>query len=118
MYKRTLSVMMVLLIVTGATVFLMAQPQTLPVLNQGTAGDRMVSGRAASDAGQLKVYDLTNSPRTSIEDGSTSMDSNGNFAVSVKPQLVQGHQIIVEDSRGRSSAPMTVKGVDAVAGRP
>ena len=87
----------------------LAQSPTAPVLNQGVEGDRTVSGRAIPDSGPLKIYDISYNPRLSIGDGNTSMDNVGNFAISVKPTLVRGHQIIAEDKHGRSSAPMTVE---------
>lgn len=100
----------------GTTVMLWAHSTTTPVLNQGTAGDRTVSGRAAPDSGPLRIYDISYTNRTSIGHGNTSMDSAGNFAISIKPSLVRGHQIIAVDRYDRSSAQMTVRDPDPAAG--
>jgi len=116
MRKRILFIIAAVTLVAGITVMLLAQPQTMPVLNQGTHGDQTVSGRVAPDSGPLKIFDISYSTRTSIGHGKTSIDSAGNFAVSVKPPLVGGHKIIVEDNHGHTSAPMTVRGAGPAAG--
>ena len=93
-----------------------AQAPNAPALNQGFAGDRTVSGRAAPGSGPIKVYDVSTTPRTEVGQGETSMDSTGNFAVSVDPPLVLGHRIVAVDKQGRSSAPMIVADTGPAAG--
>jgi hypothetical protein len=93
-----------------------ARPTSAPSLNQGAANDRVVSGRAAPGSDPLKIYDITHSTRIPISQGQTTMDSEGNFAVSVDPPLVAGHRIVAVDKHGRSSAPITVQESDPASG--
>jgi len=116
MRKRTFFVIAVATFVVGITMMLLAQSPTAPVLNQGYNGDRTVSGKVAPDSGPLKIYDTSYLTRTSIGNGTTSTDSEGNFAISVKPSLVRGHQIIAVDKYDRSSIPMMVKDSNPAAG--
>ena len=108
----------IVLVATAAAVFVaiamvcLAQAPAAPVLNQGTAGDRTVAGQAAPGSDPIQIYDTSYPTRTPIGQGKTSMDSEGNFAVSVDPPLVLGHKIVAVDKHGRSSAPMTVEDSD------
>ncbi len=101
----------------GLAIVALAQTPAAPILNQCTAEDRTVSGRAAPGSEPLRIYDVSGATRTLIGD-QTTMDSNGNFAVSVSPPLVRGHQIVAVDKHERASATMTVKAPDPAAAAP
>jgi hypothetical protein len=104
-------------VLAGLSIAALAQSPAAPVLNQCTAGDRTVSGRAAPGSGPLRIYDISKATRTLIGD-QTTMDSDGNFAVPVSSPLVRGHQIIAVDKNDRASEPMSVKAPDPAAAPP
>jgi hypothetical protein len=101
----------------GLAIAALAQSPAAPVLNQCTAEDRTVSGRAEPGSGPLRIYDVANGTRTLIGD-QTTMDGDGNFAVPVSPPLVRGHQVVAVDKHDRASAPTTVKPPDPATGPP
>jgi hypothetical protein len=84
-----------------------AMAQTLPTLAPANAGAATVSGRVAAGAAPVSIYDLSYPTKTMLGSGG-SVDGNGNFAVSVKPVLIAGHQIVVVDGHGNTSLPVTV----------
>ncbi len=101
----------------GLAIAALAQSPGAPVLNHGAEGDRTVSGLVKPGSGPIRIYEVSNGTRTLIGD-ETTMDSEGNFAVSVSPPLVRGRQIIAVDRNDQASAPMTVKASDPASAAP
>ena len=81
--------------------------QSVPALDPAYTGAVAVSGKVSPGAGPVAIYDLSYPAKTKLGD-STSVDGSGNFAVSVKPPLIDGHQIVAVDKNGATSAPATV----------
>lgn len=117
MRRRVFPFVVVAAVSVGLAIAALAQSPAAPVLNQCADGDQTVEGRAAPDSGPLRIYDISNTPRTLLGD-QTTMDTGGNFAVPVSPPLVRGHQIIAVDKHERASAPVTVKAPDPAAAPP
>lgn len=101
--NRTIRV--VCLIAAAAAGFLTAQG--VPFLSPAYAGSVTVSGKIAPGAGPVTIFDLSYPAKTEIGTGS-SVDGAGNFAVSVKPALIEGHLLVVVDAHGNSSTPAAV----------
>jgi hypothetical protein len=81
--------------------------QSVPALDPAHTGAVAVSGKISPGAGPVAIYDLSYPAKTKLGD-SMSVDGSGNFAVSVKPPLIEGHQIVAVDKNGATSAPATV----------
>ena len=81
---------------------------TDPALDPAGAGRVIVTGTADPAAAPITIYDVTYETPAAIGSGS-SIDTAGNFAVSVSPPLVDGNAIVAEDALGRQSAPMLIE---------
>jgi hypothetical protein len=82
--------------------------QTVSVsVDQPYAGDRNVTGQAASGSVPLTVYEVQGTARNYLGK-SSSLDQQGFYAVGVSPVLIAGHQIVVVDAQGHSSGVITV----------
>jgi hypothetical protein len=88
------------------TTILFSQP-TVPGVDQPYGGDRNVTGQCVPNSGPLTVYDVSSGTKVYLG-SSKSIDQQGYYAVAVNPPLVSGHQIVVVDSQGRSSATTSV----------
>lgn len=66
-----------------------------------------VDGKADPAAEKVVIYDVSYDVETRIGEGVVS--SSGNFAVAVKPSLIQGHQLVAVDKNGSRSAPFAVR---------
>ncbi len=96
------------LLVYGLTACLNAALAQDPVIDRPAAGNTLVFGTADPAAVPITVYDISYDTPTAIGSGH-SIDTAGNFAVSVNPPLVDGNTIIAEDDQGRQSAPALVE---------
>ena len=81
---------------------------TDPALDPPGAGNGIVTGTADPAAAPITIYDISYETPAAIGSGH-SIDTAGNFAVSVNPPLVDGNTIIAEDDQGRQSAPALVE---------
>ncbi len=81
---------------------------TDPALDPPGAGNGIVTGTADPAAAPITIYDISYETPAAIGSG-YSIDTAGNFAVSVNPPLVDGNTIIAEDDQGRQSAPALVE---------
>ncbi len=94
-----------------------ALAQTLSI-DQAHAGAYVVGGTAEPGSGPITVYNTSYGAWAPIG-RENSMDTVGNFAVSVNPPLIAGDTILAEDAQGRQSAPVTVlEPTDPAAGVP
>ena len=91
-----------LLAVIGFAASTVLRAQSAPILNPSNAGAVVVLGMVTPGGGPVSIYDLSYPARTKLGT-SKSIDARGNFAASVKPPLVAGHQIVAVDSKGASS---------------
>src|SRR5580692_3506370 len=101
-FKRLLCLPGVLLTVVFALL-----GQSLPSLGPCYAGAVALSGKVAPGAGPVAVYDISYPAKTKLGE-SQAVDAKGNFAVSIKPPLIAGHQIVAVDARGATSIPTVV----------
>jgi hypothetical protein len=92
-----------------------AEETVLLTIDGAKYGDVVVNGHAEAGSVPITIYDLSYPVRTALGSG-TSMDNDGNFAVSVSPELIEGHEIIAVDKEGRSSPPVVVTAPDSEAG--
>lgn len=86
-----------------------AQPvsaQTLSLV-EPHAGASVVAGVAEPGSAPITIYATSYDAWAPIGRGD-SMDTAGNFAVSVDPPLIAGDTILAEDAQGRQSPPVTV----------
>ena len=83
-----------------------ASAQTLSLI-EPHAGASVVGGTAEPGSGPITIYDTSYDVWAPIGRGN-SMDTAGNFAVSVDPPPQAGDTILAEDAQGRQSAPVTV----------
>lgn len=90
-----------------AAVSAKAEEIVLPTIGDAKYGDVVVNGRAHPGSAPITIYDLSYPVRTALGSG-TSMDNDGNYAVSVSPELIEGHEIVAVDKEGRGSQPVTV----------
>src|SRR2546425_3562438 len=88
-----------------ATLVLVAQ--SAPALDQGYTGAVTVSGRVAPGSGPVTIYDISYPVQTKLGI-SQAIDRDGNFAASIKPPLILGHQIVAVDTNGTTSDAMIV----------
>lgn len=79
-----------------------------PVLDPPGAGNGIVTGTADPAAAPITIYDVSYDTPAAIGSG-RSIDSAGNFAVSVSPPLIDGNNIIAEDAQGRQSVPTLIE---------
>ena len=79
-----------------------------PVIENQAAGNVVINGRAAPGSAPITIFDLSFQVRTALGKG-ISMDEGGNFAVTVSPPLIDGHEIVAEDKDGRVSPPAIVQ---------
>ncbi len=79
------------------------------------AGRGIVTGTANPAAAPITIYDISYETPAAIGSGH-SIDTAGNFAVSVNPPLVEGNTIIAEDAQGRQSTPVLVERIVNPAG--
>ena len=103
--KKPIRTVCLLAALAGAVALLVAQ--SLPVLSPAFTGAATVSGKVAPGAGPVTIYDLSYPAKTQLG-SSQSVDGSGNFAVSVKPPLIVGHQIVAVDATGSTSVPVVV----------
>jgi len=96
-----------LLLAALFTLVLALFAQSLPSLGACYAGAVALSGKIAPGAGPVAIYDISYPAKTKLGE-SQSVDAQGNFAVSIKPPLVAGHQIVVVDAKGATSVPTVV----------
>lgn len=78
-----------------------------PVIEIYVAGAPVVAGQAEPGSGPITVYNTSYDAWAPIG-RENSMDTAGNFAVSVNPPLKAGDTILAEDAQGRQSASVTV----------
>lgn len=76
--------------------------QTTIGIDQPYAGDRNVTGQCVPGTAPLTVYEVAGTARNYLGK-SSSVDQQGYYAVAVSPPLVNGQNLIVVDSQGRSS---------------
>ncbi len=83
-----------------------AAAQTLSLI-EPHAGNALVGGMAEPGSGPITIYATSYDAWAQIGRGN-SMDTAGNFAVSVDPPLIAGDTILAEDALGRRSPPVIV----------
>jgi hypothetical protein len=104
---RVGSTAVLLLAVIGFAACTVLMAQSAPILNPCNAGAVVVLGSITPGGGPVSIYDLSYPARTKLGT-SKSIDARGNFAASVKPPLVVGHQIVAVDAKGASSNMVVV----------
>jgi hypothetical protein len=105
MTGKWIGVLVLLSTIIVGDVLLGQTPQV--VVDQAYGGDANVTGQGVPGSVPLTVFSMVGASRNFLG-SSMSIDQQGYYAVAVNPVLVNGQQIIVVDSQGRSSAVVTV----------
>src|SRR5438477_9434455 len=98
---------MIRLILRPLSAALLVAQSSTPTLDPAYASELFVTGRASPDSGPVDVYDVSYPVKTKV--GGGPIESDGIFYASVKPALVEGHQLVVEDHSGRVSLSFFVQ---------
>jgi hypothetical protein len=80
--------------------------QTVPTIKSAFAKETLVTGVATTGSGPITIFDVQFP--TPLEIGKGNVDGQGNFAVSVKTVLPEGHGLMAVDNAGHKSARFNV----------
>ena len=118
MIRRTCNCVLglLLLCLLGLPYTLLAQDGAL-VVNQPHSGDVVVTGKGSPGSIPVTIFDTSFDAPAALGSGS-SMDAEGNYAVSVDPPLIEGHTIMAEDAEGRTSPNVSVSRPSSAAAGP
>ena len=98
-------VLLFLALVTAAAVMVSGAQAGISITS-AYAREITVDGRADPAGEKVTIYDTSYEAQTRLGEGEISRE--GNFAVAVRPALIQDHVLVAVDKNGRRSEPFTV----------